>query len=445
MIVVDAALAQRARDGRPVRVGVVGAGFAGRGLVHQILGATPGMVVTAVANRTVSEAERAFTDVGVVTFVRAGSAAQVSRAAAHGNPAVTDDPALVYGSDAVDVVVEATGEVEFGAGVAVGAIEAGKHLVLLNAELDATLGPVLKARADAAGVVFTDADGDQPGVLCNLAREARMLGFEPVVYGNIKSLLDHRRTPQTQEAFATRVFQRPRMITSFADGTKIAAEMACVANATGFGVSVRGMQGPAAGRVEEAHTLFPVEKLYHDGSGLVDYVIGAEPSFGVFVLAYSDSWFHQRYMKIYKMGDGPVYTFYRPYHLSPLETPLTIARAALFGDPAVTPLGAPVCEVVTLAKQDLRAGQVLDGIGGFTCYGDLENADRAREGGLLPIGLSEGARLVRDVAQDAAIGFADVELPAGRLSDQLWAEQQAMFAEVGPRRRDAAGSGRRLA
>ena len=299
--------------------------------------------------------------------------------------------------------------------------------MLLNAELDCTLGPILKKKADAAGVVFTDADGDQPGVLMNLAREAEMMGFTPVVYGNIKSLLDHRRTPETQKGFADAVFQRPKHITSFADGTKIAAEMACVANATGFGVSERGMEGPECKRVEEAVNLFDAEKMFLDGTGIVDYILGAEPSFGVFVLAHSDSWLHERYMKIYKMGEGPIYTFYRPYHLSPLETPLTVARAVLFNDATITPKAGPVTDVSAIAKFDLKAGDTLDGVGGFKAYGVMENSPIARAENLLPMGLTDGCVLKRDLAQDTPITFADVELPEGRLSDQLWREQLAAF------------------
>ena len=216
--------------------------------------------------------------------------------------------------------------------------------------------------------------GDQPGVLMDLIDEVRLLGFRPILAGNIKSLLDHRRTPETQRGFAEAVFQRPKMITSFADGTKISAEMAVVANATGFGVSVRGMEGPRATRVEEAPGLFDMDALLE--RPIVDYIIGAEPSFGVFVLGHGDNELVRRYMKIYKMGEGPVYTFYRPYHLSPFETPMAVARAVLFNDPVITPLGAPVCEVVSIAKRDLKAGEVLDGIGGFTVFGDIENAGR---------------------------------------------------------------------
>jgi predicted homoserine dehydrogenase-like protein len=265
-------------------------------------------------------------------------------------------------------------------------------------------------------------------VIADLLDEVRLLGFRPILAGNIKSLLDHRRTPDTQRGFAEANFQRPVVITTFADGSKISAEMVVVANATGFGVAVRGMLGPRAARVEEAPGLFPIEELLE--RPIVDYIIGAEPSFGVFVLGYEEHPLRQRYMRIYKMGEGPVYTFYRPYHLSPLETPISVARAVLFGDPTITPLGAPVCEVITLAKRELRAGELLDGIGGFTVYGTIENAVTARAEDLLPIGLAEGARLRRDTPIDGAIRFADVDLPAGRLIDELWSEQLAKFGAV---------------
>jgi len=427
VIIVDKALQDRQAAGDPVRVGLVGSGFAGQGFVDQVTGHTPGMEISVVANRTLDGAAQAFRQIGIDDVTVVSTAAELDAAMAAHRPAITDDPTLVTGAERVEAVVEATGEIEFGSHTAVAAIENGKHLVLLNAELDCTLGPILKKRADAAGVVFTDADGDQPGVLMNLAREAEMMGFTPVVYGNIKSLLDHRRTPETQKAFAEGVFQRPKHITSFADGTKIAAEMACVANATGFGVSERGMEGPECKRVEEAVGLFDAEKMYLEGTGIVDYILGAEPSFGVFLLAHSDSWLHERYMKIYKMGEGPIYTFYRPYHLSPLETPLTVARAVLFNDATITPKGAPVTDVSAIAKFDLKAGDTLDGVGGFKAYGVMENSPVARAEDLLPMGLTDGCVLKRDLAQDTPITFADVELPAGRLSDQLWREQLAAF------------------
>lgn len=428
MSVLLRAIEARQAAGDPIRVGLVGAGFAGRGFALRVLTGFPGIRLVAVANRTIDEAERAYRDAGVDEVERVSTVAELDRAITAGRPAITDDPSLLTDAAGIEAIVEATGEVEAGAHTAIRAIDGGKHLVLVNAELDCTLGPLLKVRADRAGVVVTDMAGDQPGVLMDLLDEVRMLGFRPIMAGNIKSLLDHRRTPETQRGFAEATFQRPKMVTSFADGTKISAEMAVVANATGFGVAVRGMLGPKATRVEEAPSLFDLDALLEQP--IVDYIIGAEPSFGVFVLGYGDEPLVRRYMRIYKMGDGPVYTFYRPYHLSPFETPVAVVRAVLFGDPVIAPLGPPVCEVVAVAKRDLRAGETLDGIGGFTVFGDIENASTARSENLLPIGLSDGAVLLRDLPMDAAVGLADVAMPADRLSERLWAEQQAHFGGV---------------
>jgi predicted homoserine dehydrogenase-like protein len=426
MSIIRRAIDERQAAGNPIRIGQVGAGFAGRGLTLRLLTGYPGIRPVAVANRTIDEAERAYRDAGVDDLVRVSSAAELERAIAAGRAAITDDPSLLTASPSIELIAEATGEVEAGARTALAAIDGGKHLILINAELDSSLGPILKAKADRAGVVLTDMAGDQPGVLMDVIDEVRLLGFRPVLAGNIKSLLDHRRTPETQRAFAEANFQRPKMITSFADGTKISAEMAVVANATGFGVAVRGMAGPAAKRVEEAIGLFDLESLLE--RPIVDYILGAEPSFGVFVLAHGEGDMVRRYMKVNKMGDGPFYTFYRHFHLSPFETPIAIARAVLFKDPVITPLGAPVCDVVAIAKRDLRAGETLDGIGGFTVYGDIENVPTVHQEGFVPIGLTDGAVLRHDTPMDTPLRFADVDLPADRVAERLWHEQKEHFA-----------------
>jgi predicted homoserine dehydrogenase-like protein len=425
MTAVLRALEARAAAGDPIRVGLVGAGYAGRGFAARIIRRTPGIELVAVANRTIAEAERAYREAGVDAPGHVGSSADLDVAIRNHRPVVTDDPTVLTDAVGVEAIVEATGEVEFGAGVAVRTIDAGKHLVLINAELDSCLGPVLKTRADAAGVVLTDMAGDQPAVIMDLIDEVRLLGFRPILAGNIKSLLDHKRTPETQRGFAEAHGQRPKMITSFADGTKIAAEMGVVANATGFGVAERGMLGPRAERVEQAPERFDVEALLE--RPIVDYLLGAEPSFGVFVLGYEEDPLSRAYMKFYKMGEGPVYTFYRPFHLGPLETVQSVARAVLLNDAAAAPIGGPVTEVVALAKRDLRTGERLDGIGGFTVYGMLENVGTARRERLLPMGLADGAVLVRDVAEDVALTFDDVDVPADRLATRLWQEQAAHF------------------
>jgi predicted homoserine dehydrogenase-like protein len=247
-----------------------------------------------------------------------------------------------------------------------------------------------------------------------------------VLAGNIKGMLDHYRTPATQRRFAEANKQSPKMVTSFADGTKLSFEMAVVANATGFGVAKRGMYGPACAHANDAPGMFPCEDLL--SGGIVDYILGAEPGPGVFVLGYSEDPIKRQYMEYFKMGPGPFYTFYTPYHLPHVETPVTVARAVLFKDAAITPLGAPICEVPTIAKRELRAGEVLDGFGGFLSYGTIENYSICRRDDLLPMGLSDGCVIRRDVPKDAPISYADVQLPAARLCDRLREEQNAYFA-----------------
>jgi predicted homoserine dehydrogenase-like protein len=426
MIIVDSALRERDQAGDPVRVGLVGAGFMGRAICRQVLANVPGMDIVAISNRSVDAAERAYAEAGSEAPVRAQSQTQVDEAVASGRHVVTDDPALLCRAPGIEAILEVTGEVEFGAHVALEGFEHRKHLVAMNAELDATLGPILKVHADRAGVVFTNVDGDEPGVTMNLFRFVESIGMRPVLTGNLKGLLDPYRTPETQEGFARATGQGARMVTSFADGTKLSMELTIVANATGFGVGRRGGFGHQCEHVWDVLELFSQEQLL--SGGLVDFLLGAEPKTGgAFVVGYDDDPSRRKYMEYFKMGPGPFYVFYRPWHLPHLEAPLTVARAALFGDAAVTPRGTPRCDVVTMAKRDLSAGETLDGIGGFTSYGAIDNADASRREGLLPMGLSEGCHLTRDVPRDQAVTYEDVEVPQGRLADKLRAEQEAHF------------------
>jgi predicted homoserine dehydrogenase-like protein len=425
MIIVDTALEKRQKEGNPIRVGLIGAGFMGRGIALQILSAVPGIRLVAIYNRTISEAERAYNQAGADSTQQVETVSQLDQAIENGKYAVTDDPSILCQSEKIEAIIEATGEVEFGAHVVMDAIEHGKHTVLMNAELDALVGPILKVYADKKGVVLTNADGDQPGVLMNLMRFVKGLGFKPVLAGNIKGLQDPYRTPKTQEAFAKQHHQKPRMVTSFADGTKIAMEMAIVANATGFKVGQRGMYGPKCSHANDAPGLFPMEQLM-DG-GLVDFILGAEPGPGVFVLGHSEHPIKAQYLKYLKMGDGPLYTFYTPQHLCHMEVPITVARAVLFQDAALAPLAGPVVEVITVAKRELKKDEVLDGFGGFTSYGMAENSHVCQEEDLLPMSLAEGCRLKRDIPKDQALTISDVELPKNRLCEKLWIEQKDYF------------------
>jgi predicted homoserine dehydrogenase-like protein len=424
MVIIDRLLEEREREGVPIRVGLVGAGHIGRAYALQLLRNVPGMTLVAVANRTEDTARRVFAEAGICPE-RVTEVGQLDDIIASGRHAVTGDPSLLCQAEGIDAIVEATGQVESGAKTAMAAIRHRKHVILSNAELDSTLGPILKVHADQAGVVFTNTDGDEPGVAMNLFRFVKNIGYLPVLAGNLKGFLDRRRTPTTQQAFAALHGLSTRMATSAADGTKLSQEVAVLANATGFHVGRRGMYGPTCAHVKDAPNLFQLEELLQ--GGLVDYLLGAEPNSGAFVVGYTDQPVQTQYMRYFKMGDGPLYVFYEPFHLPHLQLPNSVARAVLLGDATVAPRGAPVCEVVAIAKRDLKAGESLDGIGGFTCYGLIENASIADAEALLPIGVSEGCRLIHEVRADRAIRFCDVTPPEGRLCDRLRKEQTAYF------------------
>ena len=425
MILVDTALEKREREGKPIRVGLIGAGYMGRGIALQFLTPLVGMRLVAVSNRTLPDAGKAYLQAGIDSVITVGTVAQLESAIDGGRFAITENAALLCEAGNIDIVIEATGEIEFGAHVVLKAIENGKHVVLMNAELDATVGPILKVYADRAGVVITNTDGDEPGVAMNLFRFVKTIGLRPVLAGNLKGMIDPYRTPDTQREFAEKYHQKPKMITSFADGTKLSMETTVLANATGFRVGKRGMFGPPCSHVKDALKHFPLE-LIGDG-GLVDYLLGAEPHTGAFVLGFNDHPVKRQYMNYFKMGDGPLYVFYTPYHLPHVQIATTVARAVLFHDATVTPLGKPSCEVITVAKRDLKKGELLDGIGGFTCYGMIDNSPACRNENLLPMGLSDGCRLTVDVRRDQAVAYSDIDLPQRRLCDKLKDEQCTYF------------------
>jgi len=427
--IIDQALERRLATGKPIRIGLIGSGFMARGIALQIATAVPGISIAAIASRNPEAALKLATEAGLSTR-HVDSAVGLRAAIAAGATAVMDEWQLVCDADGIDAIVEVTGSIDYAANVAVAAIKAGKHLIQMNAELDGTVGPLLARRAAAAGVVYTNADGDQPGVTMNLFRFVRGIGIRPVVCGNIKGLHDPYRTPKTQAEFAARWGQKPHMVTSFADGTKVSFEQAIIANATGMGVGKRGMFGPtvASGTpIDEAVRALPAEEFI-DGPGIVDYVVGAAPSPGVFVLGTIENPVQRHYLELYKLGKGPLYCFHTPYHLCHFEVPNTIARAVLFHDATIAPLGAPRVEVVTAMKREARAGEILDDIGHFATYGLCESSEVAQRKWLLPIGIAGGCRLRHDVARDTVLSYHDVDLPAGRLIDRLRAEQDAIFA-----------------
>jgi predicted homoserine dehydrogenase-like protein len=445
MFIVDTALKARAEAGNPVRVGMVGSGFMGRGIANQIANSVPGMELVAISNRSLDGAKRAYTEAGIEDVGVVNTVADLEAAIAQGKYAVTDDAMLLCRAEGIDAIIEVTGAIEFGAQVVMEAIAHKKHIILMNAELDGTIGPILKVYAEKAGVILSACDGDQPGVQMNLYRFVKSIGLTPLLCGNIKGLQDPYRNPTTQEGFAKQWGQKAHMVTSFADGTKISFEQAIVANATGMTVAKRGMYGydfnrhkdelierfnlKYTGHIDDCTKMYDVDELKELG-GIVDYVVGVRPGPGVFVFATHDDPKQKHYLNLYKLGEGPLYSFYTPYHLCHFEVPLSVARVVLFQDAVMAPIAGPKVDVITTAKIDLKAGETLDGLGYYMTYGECETAEITQQQRLLPIGLAEGCRLKRDIPKDQALTYDDVELPEGRLCDKLRAEQDAYFASA---------------
>ena len=405
----------------PIRVGIIGVGAMGRGLVHQ-LAQMPGLHPALIVARNIERAVAAYRDAGFspADIIVTDDPVRFSAAQWKGRPTITTDVEVAAEVAPVDVFIECTGAVEYGAKAALACIRAGRHLVSLNAETNATVGCLLKREADRAGVVYTDSDGDQPGVLMRLIEYCRAVGFEPRVAVNCKGFLDVHATPESILQWAVKQNLSPKMTCNFTDGTKLNMEMNVVANATGMVPGRRGMVGVRTD-LKNAVADFARAGVLADAP-TVAYSLGGDFGGGVLVIARtSDPRVVSPYLQYLKMGDGPDYMFYRPYHLCHVEAPLSAAEAVLYGQPTIAPLGWPVAHTIALAKRPLRAGETLDGIGGFACYGQVDCAENAT--GLLPVGLAEGVRLVRDVAADEPIPMDAVELDEERLIVRLWRRQ----------------------
>ena len=403
------------RAGAPIRIGLVGAGQMGRGFIAQVAG-IPGMETVAVADVDPKRGLEAFREVGMEPVEGLNGRP--------GRPAVTGDAQDLARSETVDVVVEATGVTEVGARVAYEAIHEGKHIVMLNAETDATVGAVLARMAKSAGVVYTGSAGDEPAAIMELYDFARSMGFEVLLAGKGKNNpLDLSATPESVAEEAGRKKMNPKMLAAFVDGTKTMVEMATVANAIGFVPDVPGMHGPAE---TDPRRLGEVFSLQNEGGilsgyGTVDYVRGVAP--GVFVVVRSHEGPVRETMEYLGMGAGPNHVFYRPYHLTSLETPLSVARAVVYGEPGIVSGTRPMAEVVAVAKRDLDANEKLGGIGGADYYGTVYKAEEAEE--MLPLGLAAAARTTRPVPKGSVIPRAGVELAEGSFVADLRRLQDA--------------------
>ena len=401
-------LAIRADTGRPVRIGLIGCGEMGTDIVTQVT-RMRGIEVTAIADTLPERARQAIATAGRDTesAAEAGDPDAVLEAIEAGRTAIVADPLLAATSDLVDVVIDATGKPAVGAEIGLAAMEHGKHLVMMNVEADVTIGAYLKDAARKLDVVYSLGAGDEPSSCMELIEFVSAMGHDVVAAGKGKNNpLNHDATPDDYEEEARRRNMNPRMLVEFVDGSKTMVEMAAIANATGLVPDKPGMHGPSATREELSSVLCPVA----DGGvlskkGCVDFSIGKGVAPGVFVIAEMDHPRLRERMSDLKLGAGPYYTFFRPYHLTSLEVPLTCARAVLYGKADMVPLDKPVAEVCALAKRDLKPGETLDAIGEYMYRSWIMTVDDARGAGAVPCGLLEGGRVTAPVKKGELLTF----------------------------------------
>lgn len=427
MILVDNALKKREVNKKPIKVAIIGAGEMAKGIINQITKYSPGIDVAVTYNRTLDKVIKAYQEVGLEGYKIVNSSNDIEEAIKKRIPTITQNIDAVCESKGIDVIIEVTGTIEFAATTILKAFENGNNVLSFNVEIDATLGPILKHKAELSGVKYSVADGDQPGVTLNLYRQVKSMGFEPLLCGNIKGLQDHYRNPTTQKSFAAQWGMTPEMVTSFADGTKISFEQACIANATGMQVAKRGMYGyHSKEHVDNLTHLYDIEELKRLG-GIVDYVVGAQPGPGVFIYATTDDPLAIKYLKYGKLGDGPLYSFYVPYHLLFFEIANSISRLIDFDDEVLVSKNGLMVDVIAVAKTDLKKGDIIDGLGGYKTYGVCENYNISKKERLLAMGLAEGCTVLKDITKDEVISYKDVELPKNRLCDKLRREQNNLY------------------
>jgi len=413
VIGINFELAERERTGNPVKVGMIGAGQMGIDVAAQVT-QMKGIEIVAIADIDIERARDAYVTAGVTAQrAQVDSAVQADRLIVQNNRVYTGDYRVITDMKEIDVMLEATGVPEVGAKAALRSARSGQHLAMMNVETDITVGPLLHRYAEHKGVLYALAAGDEPAACKELYDFADALGFTIVAMGKGKNNPLDRHAKPTDEnwaAEATRRGRSPNMLIEFVDGSKTMIEMAAVSNATGLIPDVRGMHGPKTSR-DRLNETFALKE--HGGvlnrAGVVDYGIGQVHP-GVFAVVTTD---HPRLRQalVYRdMGNGPYYTLFRPYHLCSIEVPLTCAILAIRGKSNMIPLDKLVSEVFVVAKQDLRPGGILDGIGGCSFYCLVDEYEIASQEGLLPAGVAKNARLTRAVSRDTPIKYEDVEL-----------------------------------
>jgi predicted homoserine dehydrogenase-like protein len=404
------ALDARAREGRPVRIGLIGAGQMGTDILVQVA-QMRGLEVEAAAD--------AVPDVVLAACTVAGNgprapqlvagAAEVASAIGKGRLAVAPSFRDVCTASGVDVIIDATGNPNVGSEVALTAIAAGKHMVMMNVEADVTIGAYLAAQAARAGVVYTLGAGDEPTATMELVNFVRSLGYPVVAAGKGKNnAFRIDATPDQYEAEARRRNMNPRMLVEFVDGSKTMVEMVALANATGLVPDIPGMHGPDA----PLATLDTVFCPREDGGllsrkGVVDFTVAKGVAPGVFCVAEMRHPRLRERMNDLGLGKGPYYTYYRPYHLTSLEVPLSAAAAVLFGQSHMRPLPVPSAEVGARAKRDLAPGETLDAIGQYGYRGFALSRADAQAQRALPLGIAQGARVTQRIGRGELLTYAN--------------------------------------
>ncbi len=413
--------------GKPIVVGLIGAGQMGKEIVA-VVGEMRGMTVGVVVDLSEELACGGYShDRSNPDVVAAGSLEDAEKAWKDGKRIATTDYRIATRLSAVDVVVDATGSVEMGAKVTLDCIDHSRHIVMMSVECDVTVGPILRRMANNAGVVYSLAAGDEPAAIVELFRFADSVGFEVVAAGKGKNNpLNHYSNPDTESEKAKARHMSARMLSEFVDGSKTAIEMAAVSNATGLLPDLRGMHG-AKSTVEELNKVF-VPKA--DGGiltnrGVVDFAIGVHP--GVFLIAATDNPILQKGMAQRDMGEGPYYTLFRPFHLTSIEVPVTVAMAALYGESSGHPKAGLLSECIAVSKRDIDSGETLDGIGEWCYRGSIDRAEIAREQRLLPLGMAKGCRVKRAIGKDEPISYDHVEQPDDTIIVNLRAIQDRLY------------------
>ncbi len=400
----DIILKKLAERETPIDVIVAGLGFMGFGFISSIKH-TRGIRVPLIISRRPEESKKYLESNGFTTICESNPA-KIADFVERGFICVSDDLGLIksYPSHAV---MEVTGTVAYGTEVALRAIAAGKHIITMNPELQATVGSELMALADKAGVVITDVTGDQPGSLARLIGQSKLMGFNVLLAGNMKRYLNYHAKQDEMQNWADDKGLSVRQTVSFTDGTKQSIEMTLVANYFGMDITQFGMRGPEVEEVQDVLKTFQWSKL--PSGGIVDYVIGRKLFPGIFVVAEHPDANQQKYLRYLGLGEGPRYVLFEPYHLCHLEVAGTIAQVVMFGQPTINNSRHPLATTIAVAKTELKKGDVLDGIGGDTIYGKIDKISLASE--FLPMGLAVGAVINHPLHQDQPIKLSDVTLP----------------------------------